>query len=131
MALPNSLKETYLEVTSGSGSGSVTVSFIIQANPDNYPADLTTAGTFTANEPDATDRAKTLGVVTPVGALIKSGAFRRLTASGRDGAKVKRREVVVPSKAYEAIKTEIESNGITIGGLACTNVEVGQRSRSR
>ncbi|WP_055075388.1 hypothetical protein [Pseudanabaena sp. 'Roaring Creek'] len=131
MAIPNSLKETYLEITTGSGTNTVTVSFIIQANPANYPAAMTTAGSFTANEPSATDRAKTADVVTPVGALIKSGSFRRLVASGMDGARRKHREVVVPSKAYELIKAAIETTPMDIGGLSCDTVEVGQRSRSR
>ncbi len=134
MAIPNSLKETYLEVVTGTGSGSISVSFIIQANPDNYPANLVAAASgFTANAPAATDRAKTADVVTPVSALIKSGNFRRLVASGLDGGKRKRREVVVPSSGYEAMKALIETTpaAVTIGGLLVDSVEVGQRSRAR
>lgn len=133
MAIPNSLKETYLEISSGSGAGAATAKFIIQANPENYPTELVGAITgFVAQEPTDTNRKETADVVTPVSALIASGSFRRLYASGLDGTKRKNRQIVIPSSGYEAVKALIEADGgLAIGGLTCTAVSVGQRSTRR
>lgn len=135
MATPNSLKETYLEITSGAGAGSATAKFIIQANPENYPTELVAAITgFVAQEPSDQNRKETADVITPVSVLIASGSFRRLYASGIEiqGTKRRTRQVVIPSTGYEAVKSLIETGtGVAIGGVQCTTVSVGQRSTNR
>ena len=127
MATPVTLKKILMTIT----VGSTTVDFVLKGNADSYAnvAAVTNAG-FTAAEATETDLAKTLGVITPITALLESGSFKRIKARAKTGKGS--REVVIPSSSVQVITAAIEASaGLTIGGLLCGSVSQGLRRVAR
>lgn len=112
------------------GTGNTAVDFIVRGNPEVYTnlGAIATVG-FTAKEADATDNAKTLGVITPITALLASGAFERVDLSANDG---KSRTAVVPSGSVSIIKNTIRADGgLSIAGITATSLSSGLRRKNR
>jgi hypothetical protein len=113
------------------GTGGSSVDFIVRGNAEAYGnlAAVTNSG-FTAKEADATDNAKTLGVITPTTALLASGAFERVNLSSSDGKKS--RTAIVPSGSVSIIKNAVQATGgLSVDSVVCTSLSSGLRRAPR
>jgi hypothetical protein len=125
-------KMSYVLITAGVAPADI-VNFVVKGNPAAYTdvSGITGVTGFDAVEPDDAGWAKVMGVVTPVGALLESGGFKRIVAREKSPGK-KMRSLVVPTKALESVTAAIESTaGVTIDGLLCNSVSQGMRRKSR
>ena len=121
------LENVHVGITDGTND----VSIILRGTLKSYE-DLATipSSGFVANAAGAADFAKTLGVITPVPALLASGSFRRVKASDITGKKS--RTFIIPNKSFAALESAVSATGgFTIDGVACTSLSKGLRRVSR
>ena len=124
MAL-KSLKVLHMTLTVGTVDHAI--NFL--GNLENYPSALDTPCGFANPIAEADEAAMilTLGIITPIEALLKSGSFRKLAISST--AAKKRRTIIVPTDKVAAVESFIKGTGITIAGNLYKNVSNGLRRR--